>query len=565
MINPIGSSQAELPPDEADLGAAGDGEDASAATSVTGLSYDGGSHSSVSHSRLLFGGGVAHASIEGDGGGQTVEVHGGFSGEVNGRGGTDGFVAHAGSTVSDATVRGGAGDDGIVQHAGATFRDVELLGGDGGDMLRLGGHNERVAMDPGDNEEAPDEIVLQDTVTGDLKARDGESWWQKPKDGSEGGLDLVQLMGDWRETGDGYALAGADGETLAELGIEGDADHLENIASYDAATGEMIVQFQAIDPEIKYDSMWAKAAGTVLKYGGVVVGVFAPPVGVAMSVGGQALLTAHAVDNNIDTTGTWVQMGLSAAPFMGAAGGHVGSALNTGYAASQGNVSGALLGGAGFLPAGAFRDAANTAGYSIGAGKLLDEGRFGDAFLYGATAGVSAGLIDADGTVHDGAKFASNLYNGAETVIDGEFDLGTVGALLRHGGQLPGNLGLDDDRDFGATTGLLGGFADGMSYGIESDRWRARLHRGGRGVRLPPTAFHARRPRLLRAARPGRLSGLRRRADGPGLGREQPGRSGVGRPVRRERRRAGGADPGLRGLPPRARRLEGRDDREVRR
>ena len=98
----------------ADASGPADGEDA--ATGSLTIADTG--FSTVSQSTTNFYGDADDVTLYGSDGDDTVNVHGEFSGTIDGGLGDDGVIAHAGSVIVDSEIRGGEGDDGVIQNEG---------------------------------------------------------------------------------------------------------------------------------------------------------------------------------------------------------------------------------------------------------------------------------------------------------------------------------------------------------------------------------------------------------------------------------------------------------------
>ena len=400
-------------------------EDSGGTPSVTGLTFNGGAHSSVSNTNLVFGGDVADVTINGDDGAQTVEVHGEFSDStVHGGDGSDTFVAHDGATVSDTDIFGDDGRDRIVQLEGATYDGVEVQGGDGGDLLSFAGHNTDVSMDPGDNGEIPDEIALYDTVTGDLFAEDGEGSTYEVKSEDFDNHDIIKLYGDgWEENGDGYGLRNEDG-SYANLVIGGNADNFEEVGIYDPVTGEEIEQLKYIEPEIIMSNQWMSWTSTALK----IVGMLPIPGAQVALLAGVAMEAAYKIDNGMTSFGDLASTALGAVPG-GAAATYAKAGISFGINAAEGDWEGAALSAIPFVP-GVAGDALQGAYSTYRFGDSIAEGDVGGAFSHAGGAVGSYGGALGNQDVADAGRITHSVgkvYDGVEDGNAGQIVAGGAG------------------------------------------------------------------------------------------------------------------------------------------
>lgn len=396
-------------------------------------------------------GDVESLSVQGGNGAQFVEIHGEVSdGHVDLGGGDDRITANAGSIVDGVDFRLGDGDDWFRQELGSAFDGVGVHGGDGGDHLYFAGHNDGTEIRPGRNEERPDVIALQDTVTGTFDFDDPENWTIKPKDDSERGRDILQLVGDWRgrDAGrfDTNLLGGGgkraygdferigDDRVMADLDVIGDVTRLEYVTRVNEH-GEMIGTLQSIDPEYEFENMWAKHTGQAL----VVLGTVIPGAQFLIPVG-LGFQTAFEADNKIasfESTGLNMLQGAAGASGVG----WLSQGVDIGASAYRGDYGGAALGVAGFMPrGGALQRGLGAGGTGYRAYQAAERGDIGGAITTAATVPGHLGR-DSSGWIARGGSVAATSYGFGKALDEGDVD-----GILRHGTALPHLVGLDDDR-----------------------------------------------------------------------------------------------------------------------
>ena len=419
---PSTNAAARLPLEDTELDDAGadggtEGAESGDGASTGTLSIDGGGFSTVNESITNFHGTNEGVSIFGDGGNETVNVFGEFSGTVEGNDGEDGFIAHAGSEVRDSEIRGGGGEDGFIQHEGATFVGTTLRGDDGADIFQLAGHSEGTLVDLGHNGEQLDRLRLMPTVTGDIRAVDPDHSEYHVKDEKLSDHDAVELVnGDgrtWVENEDGnYALRDdASGEIVSEFEAGGNRKSIENIASYDLESGETVEQFRDIDPELKYSSMWAKWAGDIFG----VAGMFIP----ALLPVSAAFKTYHAADNGLLSWETGLDIGLGAIP-AGTTLTYAKNGVKTVHAFAEGDIGAGLSGVASFVPGGDVRNLVYGAGQGWTAIDAIGDGDYALAARSFGNAGAVSGL-DTGGHLENGFDTAAHLVGGYEAFVDGNY------------------------------------------------------------------------------------------------------------------------------------------------
>ena len=410
-----------------------------------------GDTSAGNQAGVIVQGEVESLNVRGGAGVQTVEIYGELAdGHVDLGGGNDRITVHAGSIVDGVDFRLGDGDDRFRQEFGSAFHDVGVHGEDGGDHLYFAGYNEGTKVRPGKNEERPDVIALQDTVTGTLDFDDPENWTIKPKDDSEWGRDILQLVGDWRgrDAGrfDTNLLGGGgkraygdferigDDRVMADLDVIGDVTRLEYVTRVNEH-GEMIGTLQSIDPEYEFENMWAKHTGQAL----VVLGTVIPGAQFLIPVG-LGFQTAFEADNKIasfESTGLNMLQGAAGASGVG----WLSQGVDIGASAYRGDYGGAALGVAGFMPrGGALQRGLGAGGTGYRAYQAAERGDIGGAITTAATVPGHLGR-DSSGWIARGGSVAATSYGFGKALDEGDVD-----GILRHGTALPHLVGLDDDR-----------------------------------------------------------------------------------------------------------------------
>ena len=418
---------------------------------VTGLDVTFGVTSGGNEASVVVISDVEDLNVRGGGGAQFVDIRGDVDGgNISLGSGDDSVVARPGSVVDGVEFDLGSGDDQLDQLAGATFRDVDVFGGDGSDRLYFAGHNVDTLLDPGENEEIPDTLIFQDTVTGNIEASDSESWKQKPKDKSEWGKDVILLAGDWSgrdgkrhntnlfggggEKAYGGFQRSENGQVLADLDITGDHTNFEYVARIDEH-GKEIGTLQSIEPEMVFENMWAKYTGQVLVIAGAVIpgAQFLIPIGLGFQ-------TAFEVDNNIasfETTGLNLIQGAADATGIG----WLSRGVRVGASAYRGDYGGAAIGLASFMPKGSVAQTGlQVGGTGYRSYQAAERGNVPGAII-GATSIPGMVGWDSSGWIARGGEIAGNGYGFGKAIGENDVD-----AAIAYGTRLPNNLGFDDDR-----------------------------------------------------------------------------------------------------------------------